>query len=93
MLNVLKKTLAVSIVAILVCSMFFSNSVKPASATGNPIYWGAWVGGSGTHQDGHKMPYFTLADFEGQVGKNVSIWNWIQLWNRPQDQDNCPLSG
>jgi hypothetical protein len=24
------------------------------------------------------------------VGKGVSIWNWIQLWNRPQDSENIP---
>jgi len=31
-----------------------------------------------------------LTTFENQVGKGVSIWNWIQLWTRPQDSDNIP---
>jgi hypothetical protein len=65
--------------------MFFSVSVSSVSASGNSIFWGAWVGSS------HKSPFYMLQDFENQVGKSVAIWNWIQLWNRPKDGENSPF--
>ncbi len=59
-------------------------SRQTVSAQTNQIYWGAWVGNS------HIGNYNLLTTFEGQVGKDVSIWDWIQLWNRPQDSENIP---
>lgn len=52
------------------------------SASGNQIYWGAFVG---PHHIGY---YDLLQTFETNVGKDVSIWNWFQLWNRPDDSEN-----
>jgi len=79
----LRKAFVVALAILLVCSPFFSVS-KSVSASTNLIYWGAWVGNS------HIGDYNLLTSFEGQVGKSVSIWNWIQLWNRPQDSENYP---
>lgn len=79
----LRKAFVVALAILLVCSPFFSVS-KSVSASTNLIYWGAWVG------DSHIGNYNLLTSFEGQVGKGVSIWNWIQLWNRPQDSENIP---
>jgi len=61
----------------------FPTAIYKAANT-NQICWGAWVG------DSHIGNYGLLTSFEGQVSKNVSIWNWIQLWNRPQDSENIP---
>jgi hypothetical protein len=80
----LRRTLALSLVVVLACSLFFAVDIKPASASANQIYWGAWVGSS------HIGNYNILQTFESTVGKDVSIWDWIQLWNRPQDSDNIP---
>ena len=82
-MNLFKKTFTFFVIIILVCAIF-SSSVNGASSSRYPIYWGAWVGSS------HIGNYNLLATFEGQVGKGVSIWNWIQLWNRPQDSENIP---
>lgn len=47
----------------------------------NQIYWGAFVGTT-------RMGYFPkVASFEAAVGKNMSIWNWIQAWNEPDRSD------
>ncbi len=82
-MNLFKKTLTFFVIIVLVCAIF-SSSTKAASSSRYPIYWGAWVGSS------HIGNYNLLTNFEGQVGKGVSIWNWIQLWNRPQDSENIP---
>jgi len=75
----------VAVLAILVVSTpFFSLSTQSISTSTDQIFWGAWVG---SHHIGY---YNLLSDFEAQVGKGVSIWNWIQLWNRPQDSENIP---
>jgi hypothetical protein len=29
-----------------------------------------------------------LEAFEKEVGKGISIWNWFQLWNRPDNSEN-----
>lgn len=73
----------------LICLVFllassFININSLANASSTQIYWGAWVG------DSHIGNYNLLTTFESQVGKGVSIWNWIQLWNRPQDSENIP---
>lgn len=86
----MQKTLVTSLVFALVFVLFSSMFFSSVSASSNQILWGAWVGGSSGHIDGHKMPYSTLTDFESAVGKDVSIWNWVQLWNRAADIDNCP---
>jgi len=80
----LRKTFALSLVVVLACSLFFSVSTKSVSASSGTtqIYWGAWVG---NHHIGY---YDLLTTFENQVGKGVSIWNWIQLWTRPDDSEN-----
>jgi hypothetical protein len=78
----LRKTFALSLVVVLACSLFFAINIKPASASTNQIYWGAWVGSS------HIGNYNLLQTFESTVGKDVSIWDWIQLWNRPDDSEN-----
>jgi hypothetical protein len=84
-LNVFKKTLTIFLIGLLIASVFSSLNVKPALASNTkPIYWGAWVGSS------HIGNYNFLTNFENQVGKGVSIWNWIQIWNRPQDNENIP---
>jgi hypothetical protein len=62
----------------------FININSSASVSSPQIYWGSWVG------DSHIGNYNLLTNFETQVGKGVSIWNWIQLWNRPQDSENIP---
>jgi hypothetical protein len=80
----LRRTFALSFVILFVCSLFFALNVNSVSANTNQIYWGAWIGNS------HIGNYNLLTSFESQVGKNVSIWNWIQLWNRPQDSENIP---
>jgi hypothetical protein len=82
-LNLFKKTFTCLVIIILVFTIF-SSSVNGASSNKYPIYWGAWVG------DSHIGNYNLLTTFEGTVGKDVSIWNWIQLWNRPQDSENYP---
>ena len=84
MRTMLRKAFVVALVILLVCSPFFPVS-KSVSASTNQIFWGAWVG------DSHKSPFYMLQDFEGQVGKGVAIWNWIQLWNRPKDSENSPF--
>ena len=34
------------------------------------------------------MGYFPIvASFEASVGKCMSIWNWIQVWNEPDRSD------
>lgn len=78
-----KKTFTCLVIIVLACAIF-SSSVNGISSNRNPIYWGAWVGSS------HIGNYNLLTTFEGQIGKGVSIWNWIQLWNRPQDSENIP---
>jgi Glycosyl hydrolase family 26 len=77
----LRRVLVLALVILLVVSPFVVLNV---SASSNQIFWGAWVGNS------HIGNYSLLTSFESQVGKDVSIWNWIQLWNRPQDSDNVP---
>ena len=79
----LRRTFALSLVVVLVCSMFFALDGQPVNAqTSNQIYWGAWVG------DSHIGNYTLLTSFEETVGKGVSIWNWIQLWTRSDDSEN-----
>jgi hypothetical protein len=78
----LRKTFALALVVVLACSLFFAINIKPVSASTNQIYWGAWVGSS------HIGNYNLLQTFESTVGKDVSIWDWIQLWNRPDDSEN-----
>jgi hypothetical protein len=80
------KRKSIVLIAILFSCIFLTSNIKPISASNetNQIYWGAWVGNS------HIGNYNLLTNFEGQVGKGVSIWNWIQLWNRPQDSENIP---
>ena len=82
-----KKRKSFALIVILFCSLFFTLGIKPviASSGTSQIYWGAFVGPS------HKVPYSALQTFENQVGKSVSIWNWIQLWNRPKDRENSPV--
>ncbi len=78
----LRKAFVTVLVILVVCTPFFSLSTQSVSANTNQIFWGAWVG---SHHIGY---YNLLSDFEAQVGKGVSIWNWIQLWNRPNDVEN-----
>ncbi len=66
----------------LVCSIFFS--VYLTSNSNNQIYWGAWVG------ENDRMPLSTIQAFENQVGKGMSIWNWMQWWTGPTDQVQDP---
>jgi len=81
----LRKAFACSIIIFLACSLFFSINNNSVSASGtNQIYWGAWVG---THHIGYPD---LLTGFENQVGKGMSIWNWIQIWTIPQDVENVP---
>ncbi len=71
-----------------VFGVYLFGPKPPAPTPTIPIkgqaYWGAWVG------DSHIGNYGMLTAFENQVDKGVSIWNWIQLWNRPQDSENMP---
>ena len=79
----LRKTFALFLVVVLACSLFFSVSIKSASASEtSQIYFGAFVGPS------HIGNYSLLQTFESAVGKGVSIWTWFQLWNRPDDSEN-----
>ena len=80
----LRKTFALSLVVILACSLFFTLSIKPVSASANQIYWGAFVGPS------HIGTFAELKAFEQTVGKGVSIWSTFQYWDRPQDSENDP---
>lgn len=48
-------------------------------------YWGAWVSDA---TNGHIGNLASTLAFAIAVGKGLSIWNWIQLWNRPDDSDN-----
>jgi hypothetical protein len=82
----MKKILSISLVVLLAGSLFFTLSIKPVLAYSGTtqIFFGAFVGPS------HKVAFSYIQDFENQVGKNVSIWNWIQLWNRPPDGENNP---
>ncbi|MGD0644688.1 MAG: glycosyl hydrolase [Candidatus Bathyarchaeia archaeon] len=80
----LKKTFAFSLIVALACSLFFSISIKSVSAYSgtSQLYFGAFVGPS------HLGNPANLKAFESEVGKDVSIWNWFQLWNRPDDSEN-----
>ncbi len=69
----------------LVCSMFLAFNPSAVKAQSSQIYWGAWVSDA---SDGHIGSYSAVTTFENQVGKDVSIWDWIQLWNRPDDSNN-----
>ena len=80
----LKRSFALFLIVLLFCSWFFVFNSNHVSASTNQVYWGAWVG------DSHIGNYELLTSFESQLGKGVSIWNWIQLWNRPQDSENIP---
>lgn len=82
--NILRKTFALFFVIVLACSLFFTLSIKPASASTNQIYWGAFVGPS------HIGTLAELEAFEQTVGKGVSIWSIFQYWDRPQDSENDP---
>ena len=75
-----RKILAVAclVLVVLGCASPLLVTVK---AETNQIYWGAFVGTT-------RMGYLpNLESFESAVGKDVSIWNWIQAWNEP-DRDN-----
>ncbi len=80
--NILRKKFALLLVAVLIGSMFFSLGVTSASS--NQIYWGAWVG------ENDRMPLSTIQAFENQVGKGMSIWNWMQWWTGPTNQVQDP---
>jgi len=80
----LKKTFVVALVILLVCTPFFSLSAQHVSASTNQIFWGAYVGTES------RMPLSTLQTFEDQVGKKVSIWNWLQWWIDGTDQYHDP---
>jgi hypothetical protein len=83
----LRKTFALSLVVILACSLFFSVCIKSVSASsGNQIFWGAWVGTE------DKMPLSTIQTFENQVGKHISVWNWLQWWTNPIVDQNHDLN-
>ena len=75
-----QKLLALSFLLILAVLPF--TALTQAQST--QIYWGAWVG------DAHIGSYSLLQTFESQVGKGVSIWDWIQIWTRPADSENQP---
>lgn len=79
----MKKLFTLSFLILLLASPFLSLT----QAQSTQIYWGAWVSDA---TDGHIGSYSYLSTFESQVGKAVSIWDWIQLWNRPADGDNQP---
>lgn len=80
----LKKALVVALAILLLCPAFFSLSAQSVSASTNQIFWGAYVGTES------RMPLSTLQTFEDQVGKNVSIWNWLQWWIDGTDQFHDP---
>ncbi len=75
-----RKILAVACLVSVVLG-YASPQFVPVKAEINQIYWGAFVGTT-------RMGYFPkAASFEAAVGKNMSIWNWIQVWNEP-DRSN-----
>lgn len=80
----LRKTFSLSLIFVLGCSLLFFVSNKSVSANSGTtqIYLGAFVGPS------HIGNLGRLETFEKSVGKGVSIWNWVQLWNRPNDSEN-----
>lgn len=73
------------LIVALTCSLFLSVNDNCSFASTNQIYWGAWVSDA---TDGHIGNINAVTAFASTVGKGLSIWNWIQLWNRPDDSDN-----
>lgn len=81
-----RKELALFLVVVIACSIFFSVGFKSVSANSEttPIFWGAFVGPS------HIGSLEQLQAFESSVGKGVAIWSIFQFWDRPKDTENDP---
>jgi hypothetical protein len=70
---------------ILLFSVLFQPYFKSGTiVSSSQIYWGAWVG------EDDRMPLSTIQSFEATVGKDMSIWNWMQWWVDTPDATHDP---